>query len=48
MYNFAADGLILQMGASQGHVFNVITFLDCCFVDDAKLRVQKERCKIGD
>jgi hypothetical protein len=29
MYNFAADGLIVQMGASQGHFLNAITFLDC-------------------
>ena len=37
VFNFATDGLIVQMGASQGYVLNAIMFLDCCFLVDAKL-----------
>ena len=31
---FAADGVVVQMGASQGYVLNAIMFLDCGFVVD--------------
>lgn len=29
---FAADGLIIQTGAFQGHVLHITFFLDCCLV----------------
>jgi hypothetical protein len=44
MYNFAADGLILQMGASHGHVlyaisFSRLLFRGWCKISGAKLGI---------
>jgi hypothetical protein len=47
MYNFVAYGLFVQMGASQGHFLNAVTFLDCCFLVDAKLGCKRRGAKLG-